>query len=186
MCTHGSMYAHSWRRVMVGRLRSGRGWAWLLLLLGGGVLMAVNVGYAHVQAVTVGDGRGPAGWVIAWAMAWAVLTPVMLAVAIRAVTVIRWPGRRWSVLRWCGVAPVLALAGYMSWSHMAGLLRWLGEDWLGCLLAWMATNGLRLLGAGGLLATRTTSMAAGPVASEANGSAPRPTGRIFTPVGGPR
>lgn len=169
---------------MAGRLRSGRAWAWLLLTMSGGVSLLVNVGHVYVQGAAVGDGQGPAGWAIVWAMAWAVLVPLMLFVALRGATVIRWPGRRWSLWRWCGVAPVAALAGYMSWSHMSGLLRWLGEDWLVCLLAWLAQVGLMLLGVGGVLATRATSTATGPVTSaEANGSASRSTGRIFTPVG---
>jgi len=173
--------------MAAGRMRSGRVWAWLLLTMGGTVSMAVNVGHAHVQAAAVGDGQGLAGWAVVWAMAWAVLVPVMLWAAVKGATVIAWPAqRRWAVWRWLGVAPVVGLAGYMSWSHMSGLLRWLGEDWLVCLLAWLAVDGLMLLGAGGLLAGRATATAAGAVTPEANGSASRPTGRIFTPVGGVR
>jgi hypothetical protein len=168
--------------------RSGRVWAWLLLLLGGVVSMAVSIGHAHVQAASVGDGHGPAGSAVAWAVAWAVLVPVMLAAAVRAVTVIRWPQqRRWAVVRFCATVPVAALAGYMSWSHMSGLLLWLGEDWLVCVLAWLAVDGLMLLGTAGLLATRatTTGTTSRPLA-EANGtrrSGPDVGLGLFEPAG---
>lgn len=170
-------------------MRSGRAWAWLLLLLGGSVSLAVNVGHAHVQAAAEGDGQGLQTWAVGWAMAWAVLVPVMLFAAVRAVTVIRWPHqRRWALWRWCGVVPAAALAGYMSWSHMSGLLRWLGEDWLVCVLAWLAVDGLMLLGTGGLLATRTTTVGtAGRPLVEANGSTRRSAADVglglFEPVG---
>jgi hypothetical protein len=73
------------------------------------------------------------------------------------------------------------MAGYVSWSHMSGLLRSIGEDWLVSVLAWLAVDGLMFLGIGGLLATRNATAGSSTrrpsTPTDSNGSSPR-TGRM--------
>ena len=68
------------------------------------------------------------------------------------VTVIPWPrGFRWVVWRFVCASSVAALAGYVSWDHISGLLSSIGESPTVCLLAPLAVDGLTLIGVGGLM-----------------------------------
>src|SRR5688572_431076 len=169
-----SIHAHSWRCLVMGvrRVESGRLWAWLLLLVGGGVSIAVSVGHAHLRAA---EGSGPSGWAIGWA----VLVPLLLFVADTGITAIPWPReRRWMLLRWCGALPVAVLSGYVSWAHISGLLTAIGEDRLVSVLAPLAVNGLMFIGASGVLATGRNPRRPAPVAASSSspvGSAARST-----------
>lgn len=155
----------------------------MLLLLGGGVSVAVNVGHVYVRPDNAAEGWAPASGAVPWAMAWAVLVPLMLFVAVKGIRAIAWPAeRRWLLWRWCGVLPVAVLAGYRSWSHMSGLLTSIGEDWLVCLLAPLAVNGLMFVGVGGLLATGTSARRAASTAAAAATSATGVGSRLFPPV----
>jgi hypothetical protein len=161
-------------------MESGRAWAWLLLLVGGGVSITVNVGHAYIRPA-----NAPAGWAPdRWAIAWAVLVPLMLFVAVKGITAIPWgTERRWILWRWCGALPVAGLAGYVSWSHISGLLTSFGEDWLVCLLAPLAVDGLMFIGMGGLLATapsaRRSATVVGSSAGPVTNSVRRSRSRLF-------
>jgi hypothetical protein len=154
--------------VAVAGMASGRAWAWLLLLVGGGVSITVNVGHAYIRPAGAAPGWGPDRWAIAWA----VLVPLMLFVAVKGITAIGWGNeRRWVLWRWCGALPVAGLAGYVSWSHISGLLASFGEDRLVCLLAPLAVDGLMFIGMGGLLATANTTRRPAAAGGSSTGSA---------------
>jgi hypothetical protein len=109
-----------------------------------------------------------------------VCVPLLLFFAVKGITVIPWPReKRWMLWRWCGALPVAGLTGYVSWNHISGLLASIGENWLVCLLAPLAIDGLMFIGVGGLLATTGSASrravpspapASGP--SSSNGSRP--------------
>src|SRR5215831_17028920 len=130
------------------RMDSGRVWAWWLLLFGGGVSIAVNLGHAFLRPVGAGPSWSPGRWAIAWG----VVVPMLLFFAVKGITVIAWPrGFRWMAWRFCGALPVAGLAGYVSWDHISGLLTSIGEAHTVCLLAPLAVDGLMFIGVGGLM-----------------------------------
>src|SRR5262245_24094387 len=115
--------------VVVGRagMPQWRRWAWGLLLVGGGVSIAVNLGHAYLPPAGADGGWAPGRW----ALAWAVIVPMLLFFAVKGITVIPWPpGARWVMWRWCAALPVAGLAGFVSWAHISGLLIAIGEDQL--------------------------------------------------------
>lgn len=177
------------------RPRSGRMWAWLMLLVGLAVSIALSVGYAYLRLEGATEDWSPTAWAVPWAVAWAVLVPLMLFIVVKGVTVIAWPRqRKWLLWRFAGALPVAALAGYASWSHISGLLASIGEDSLVCVMATLAVDGLMFVGAGGLLVTsaaRVTMPTSSPgpagvstyrssASGAASGSESR--SRLFTPA----
>lgn len=137
---------------------SGRGWAYVGVILGGVVSIAANVAHTYLPKPPAG---APAGWVPdpGWspsplAVAFSVFWPVALFVAVEILTRVAWgDGFRWFVARVIGVLPVALVAAVVSYRHLAGLLAHFGEDSLTIAIGPLAIDGLMVMASAALLAT---------------------------------
>ncbi|HET9516484.1 MAG TPA: DUF2637 domain-containing protein [Actinoplanes sp.] len=130
--------------------RSGRGWAYLGAILGGAVSIAANVAHSYVPPAGAPSGWSPEGGAVVASVFW----PVALFVAVEILARTPWPtGRPWQVLRFGGLLPVAAVAAFVSYKHLAGLLTHYGEDPLTATLGPLAVDGLMVMATGALLAT---------------------------------
>jgi len=140
----------------------GRGIAYLGLLVGIGASIAANVAHSYVPPgcshVTIGTPCGPPGWSPpTGAVISAVFWPVALLLALEILARVPWPaGGWWQLVRWGGLVPVAAVAAIVSYLHMSGLLAWYGESPLTYTIGPLAVDGLMVMSAGALLATRPT------------------------------
>jgi hypothetical protein len=95
-----------------------------------------------------------------------VFWPVALFVAIEIMARTPWPEqRRWTWLRFGGLTAVATVAAIVSYRHQAGLLAFYGEDSVTTVLGPLAVDGLMVMAAGALLATRRTRRGAATVAT---------------------
>jgi hypothetical protein len=137
---------------------SGRGWAYVGAALGGSVSVAANVAHSYVPPAGTPQGWSPQGGAVVGAIFW----PVALFVAVEILARVPWPdGRKWWWLRFGGLLPVAAVAALVSYRHLAGLLRFYGEDGITATLGPLAVDGLMVVATGALLVTarRTTAIA---------------------------
>jgi hypothetical protein len=140
---------------------NGRGWAYVGILFGATTSIAGNIGHSFVPPTGAGLDWRPAGGSIAFAVFW----PTALFVAIEIFARVAWRrGRRWTLLRWLGLAPVALVAAVVSYLHMSGLLAYYGEDALTILIGPLAVDGLMVMSTAALVSTSR--------ARQANGIAP--------------
>ncbi|MFC8848715.1 MULTISPECIES: DUF2637 domain-containing protein [unclassified Micromonospora] len=141
---------------------TGRGWAYVGVILGGVVSIAANV--AHTYLPKPPDGA-PLGWAPdpGWspsplAVALSVFWPVALFVAVEILTRIPW-GEGFSsvVARVAGVLPVAVVAAVVSYRHLSGLLEHFGEDPLTIAIGPLAVDGLMVMASAALLVTNRRS-----------------------------
>ncbi|MBN1173429.1 MAG: hypothetical protein JXA67_14755 [Micromonosporaceae bacterium] len=136
---------------------TGRGWAYLGVLLGGAVSIAANVAHSYVPPTAVIE-AGPAA-VETWqprpgAVVGAVFWPIALFIAVEIFARIAWPVlRRWTMLRFGGLLPVALVAAIVSYRHLSGLLHFYGEDTLTTIIGPLAVDGLMIMASGALVAT---------------------------------
>ncbi len=151
---------------------SGRGWAYVGAALGGAVSVAANVAHSYVPPTGVPDGWSPQGGAVVGAIFW----PVALFVAVEILARVPWPtGRKWWWLRFGGLLPVAAVAALVSYRHLAGLLRFYGEDGITATLGPLAVDGLMVVATGALLVTaRRTAAVVDTVSADATVTAPEP------------
>jgi hypothetical protein len=129
---------------------AGRGWAYVGALLGGVVSVAANVAHSYVPPADAPDHWSPQGGAVVGAIFW----PVALFVAVEILARVPWPtGRKWWWLRFGGLLPVAAVAALVSYRHLAGLLRFYGEDGITATLGPLAVDGLMVVATGALLVT---------------------------------
>ncbi|WP_431885167.1 DUF2637 domain-containing protein [Micromonospora wenchangensis] len=141
---------------------SGRGWAYVGVILGGVVSIAANV--AHTYLPKSPDGA-PAGWAPGpgWspsplAVALSVFWPVALFVTVEILTRIPWGDGISSVFaRVAGVLPVAVVAAVVSYRHLSGLLAHFGEDPLTIAIGPLAVDGLMVMASAALLVTSRRS-----------------------------
>ncbi|WP_431928539.1 DUF2637 domain-containing protein [Micromonospora wenchangensis] len=141
---------------------SGRGWAYVGVILGGVVSIAANI--AHTYLPKSPDGA-PAGWVPdpGWspsplAVAFSVFWPVALFVTVEILTRIPWGNGASSVFaRVAGVLPVAVVAAVVSYRHLSGLLAHFGEDPLTIAIGPLAVDGLMVMASAALLVTSRRS-----------------------------
>lgn len=121
-----------------------KGKAWSTAGFAIGVLASLSANVAHVYVLS----RPPIGAVIASAF-W----PLALLISIEVIARVDWPvGRWWWSVRYGGLTTVAAIAAVISYKHMAGLLRFYGEDGLSAALGPIAVDGLMLVCSAALLA----------------------------------
>jgi hypothetical protein len=143
---------------------TGRRWAYAGALLGGGVSIAANVAHSYVPPV-----GAPADWAPhAGAVVGAVFWPVALFVAIEILARVAWPdGRRWVLLRFGGLLPVAAVAAFVSYRHLSGLLTFYGDETAVAVLGPLAVDGLMVMATGALIATSRARAATPPATVDA-------------------
>jgi hypothetical protein len=154
---------------------SGRGWAYIGAALGGTVSIAANVAHSYVPPVGASAAWSPQPGAVVGAIFW----PVALFVVTEILARVVWPsGKGWMVVRFGGLLPVALVAALVSYKHLAGLLRFYGEDAVTAHLGPLAVDGLMVMATGALLATarRTASVApaAATVTTPATPAAPVP------------
>ena len=133
-----------------GRDRSGRGWAYVGVVLGGAVSVAANVAASFIPPPHAVPGWTPPAGAVVSAVFW----PLLLMVAVELFARVGWPdGWRWWLLRAAGVLPVAAIAAVVSYRHLSHLLRFYGEDPLTAVLGPLAVDGLMVMAAGALIAS---------------------------------
>ncbi|WP_433232623.1 DUF2637 domain-containing protein [Micromonospora sp. CA-248260] len=141
---------------------TGRGWAYVGVILGGVVSIAANI--AHTYLPNPPDGA-PAGWAPdpGWspsplAVALSVFWPVALFVTVEILTRIPWGDGISSVFaRVAGVLPVAVVAAVVSYRHLSGLLAHFGEDPLTIAIGPLAVDGLMVMASAALLVTSRRS-----------------------------
>lgn len=132
---------------------SGRAWAYGGLALGLVVSECANVAHSYVPPTGAAHGWQPAPGAVAGSLFW----PLALFVAIEILARVEWPdGARWKALRLGGLVPVAAVAAFVSYRHMAGLLAHYGEDAWTAHLGPLAVDGLMVMATAALLATTGT------------------------------
>lgn len=141
--------------------RSGQGWAYAGVVLGGAVSVAANVAATFIPPSGAARGWTPQPGAVVSAVFW----PLLLLVAVELFARIPWPpGLRWWLLRAAGLLPVAAIAAVVSYRHLSALLRFYGEDPLTALLGPLAVDGLMTMAAGALLAHGRTPDRSTPAA----------------------
>ncbi|MGC5662737.1 DUF2637 domain-containing protein [Micromonospora sp. WMMD723] len=141
---------------------SGRGWAYVGVILGGVVSIAANIAHTYLPKSPHG---APAGWVPdpGWspsplAVALSVFWPVALFVTVEILTRIPWGNGASSVFaRVAGVLPVAVVAAVVSYRHLSGLLAHFGEDPLTIAIGPLAVDGLMVMASAALLVTSRRS-----------------------------
>jgi hypothetical protein len=144
---------------------SGRRWAYIGITLGGTVSIAANVAHSFIPPHDAPAGWQPQPGAVVGAIVW----PVFLFIAIEILARTNWPqGVHWQILRWGGLLPVAAVAAFVSYRHLSGLLAFYGEDHLVVVLGPIAVDGLMAMATGALLAaSHTTTAPAAPATSAA-------------------
>jgi len=135
----------------------GRFWAYTGAVLGGIVSVAANVAHSYIRPVTAPIGWRPETGAVVGAIVW----PVFLFIAVEILARTAWPhGKAWTVLRFGGLLPVAAVAAFVSYRHLSGLLAHYGEEPIVFYLGPLAVDGLMIMATGALLAihTRTTTV----------------------------
>lgn len=144
---------------------SGRGWAYIGAALGGTVSIAANVAHSYVPPAAASADWTPQTGAVIGAIFW----PVALYVVTEILAHVVWPtGKGWKVVRFGGLLPVALVAALVSYKHLAGLLRFYGEDAVTAHLGPLAVDGLMVMATGALLATarRTAAITEATVPAE--------------------
>lgn len=90
----------------------------------------------------------PLGTIIA-----AAFWPIALVVSVEVISRVMWPeGWRWKLMRFGGVAIVAAVAAFISYKHLHGLIRAYGEDAWSAAVGPLAIDGLMVVCSAALLA----------------------------------
>jgi hypothetical protein len=135
---------------------AGRRWAYTGIILGGTVSIAANVAHSFIPPHGAPAGWHPQPGAVVGAIVW----PVFLFIAIEIMARTTWPtGPQWGLLRWGGLLPVAAVAAFVSYRHLSGLLAFYGEDHLVVILGPLAIDGLMAMATGALFAATHTTMA---------------------------
>ena len=157
----------------------GRGWAYTGAILGGLVSIAANVAHSFIPPHGSPTDWAPEPGAVVGAVVW----PVFLFVAVEIFVRVRWPhGVSWHLLRWVGLLPVAAVAAFVSYRHLSGLLAHYGEEPIIYYVGPLAVDGLMVMATGALMATsrhRTHPPAPAPSAPSLSAptAAPAPPGR---------
>ena len=115
--------------------------------------IAANVAHSFIPPTGAPTNWHPQPGAVVGAIVW----PVFLFIAIEIMARTSWPtGLSWRALRWGGLLPVAAVAAFVSYRHLSGLLAFYGEDHLVTILGPIAVDGLMAMATGALLATTTT------------------------------
>ena len=129
---------------------TGRGWAYTGAILGGAVSIAANVAHSFIHPAGADPTWTPEPGAVVGAIVW----PVFLFIAIEILARTVWPtGLGWSTLRWGGLLPVAAVAAFVSYKHLSGLLAHYGEEPIVYYLGPLAVDGLMIMATGALLAS---------------------------------
>lgn len=129
---------------------TGRRWAYTGIILGGAVSIAANVAHSFIPPHGARIGWHPETGAVVGAIVW----PVFLFIAIEIMARTVWPtGFQWKVLRWGGLVPVAAVAAFVSYRHLSGLLAYYGEERIVTILGPIAVDGLMAMATGALLAS---------------------------------
>lgn len=166
---------------------AGRGWAYTGIILGGLVSVAANVAHSFIAPTGAAAGWTPEPGAVISAIVW----PVFLFIAVEILARITWPhGAWWSLLRYAGMLPVAAVAAFVSYRHLSGLLAHYGEEAIVYRLGPLAVDGLMVMATGALLATSarthrtpTNPTAAAPSAAPSTNAATPPATPPDTPTG---
>ena len=132
----------------------GRTWAYAGALMGGGVSVAANVAHSFVP-----PGALPPAMAEQWrpepgAVALSMFWPIFLFVAVEILTRVPWPDDlRYVTLRFAGLLPVAAVAAFVSYRHLSGLMLFYGEDRFTAAVGPLAVDGLMVMATGALMAT---------------------------------
>lgn len=122
----------------------GRAWAWFGFGVGIVASVAGNVAHQYVKHETP-----PVG-----ALVWAAVVPLGLMLAIEVITRVPWPSQaRWKIMRFGGASLVAAVAAFISYKHLYGLIRSYGEDPWSAAVGPLAIDGLMAVCSAALLAT---------------------------------
>jgi len=129
---------------------SGRGWAYIGLILGGAVSVAANVAHSFIAPTNAPTGWTPEPGAVVGAIVW----PVILFIAVEILARVAWPtGIRWRIIRFGGMTPVALVAAIVSYRHLSGLLHHYGEESIVSILGPVAVDGLMVMATSALLAT---------------------------------
>lgn len=138
----------------------GRAIAYVGGLLGIVASIAANVAHSYVIPPGQPDTwTPPAGSVVS-----AIFWPLALLLAIEIMVRVEWLSDwYWQLIRWAGLSVVALVAAIVSYRHMSALLdSYPNEEWITTLIGPLAVDGLMVLSAGALLATRPRKSAQSP------------------------
>ena len=134
----------------MGKLSSGRAWAYVGAGLGGAVSVGANIAHSYVPPAGAPPEWHPAGGAIAFAAFW----PMALLVTIEVLARNRWPaGAGWALLRFGGLLPAAAVAAVVSYRHLSSLLAYYGDDKLAVVIGPAAVDWIIIICTGALMAT---------------------------------
>lgn len=119
-----------------------------------GIVASIAANVAHSYVVPPGEPdtwTPPAGSVVS-----AIFWPLALLLAIEIMVRVEWlDDWYWQLIRWGGLSIVALVAAIVSYRHMSALLdSYPNEEWITTLIGPLAVDGLMVLSAGALLATR--------------------------------
>lgn len=164
------------------RLAPSRAWPYVGAVLGAGVSIGANVLHSYVPPDGAPEGWQPHAGAVLGAMFW----PLAVLVAVEILTRVDWPDeRRWTLLRWGGLAPVALAAAIVSYRHMSGLLAFWGEDAVTVIVGPLAVDGLMVLASGALLvepSRRRRAVRHAPVRQPAPVASAAPTPQVAPAV----
>lgn len=152
--------------------RGGRGWAYAGAVLGGTVSVAANIAHSYVPPAGAPPDWSPLPGAVVGAVFW----PVALIVAIEILARTAWPaGLPWKVIRLGGLLPVAVVAAVVSYRHLAGLIRFYGEDGLTATVGPLAVDGLMIVASAAIIASAPAGGGTGaPLASDRSDATPTP------------
>jgi len=160
----------------MGKLTSGRAWAYVGAILGGAVSVGANIAHSYVpphgwHPTPDAPHWHPAPGAIAFASFW----PLALLVTVEVLARVAWPtGGWWALLRFGGLLPVATVAAVVSYRHLSALLAYYGDDRLAVTIGPAAVDGIMIICTGALMATARHRATATP--------APAPAPRATTPA----
>jgi len=139
----------------------GRGWAYIGVLVGGGISIAANIAHSFVPPPGAPTDWAPQPGAVIGSMFW----PILLFVAVEILVRVAWPQGFWyALLRLGGLLPVAGVAALVSFRHLSGLLAFYGEDAVVSFWGPLAIDGLMVMATAALLVTGRGAPSAQPAA----------------------
>ena len=128
----------------------GRGWAYIGVLVGGGISIAANIAHSFVPPAGALASWAPQPGAVIGSMFW----PILLFVAVEILVRVAWPQGFWyALLRLGGLLPVAGVAALVSFRHLSALLTFYGEDPIVSFWGPLAIDGLMVMATAALLVT---------------------------------